>query len=274
MNSKVKFKEKILSFLMLTLFFASFYIRGVNLVWTIGNIPACFKYRYVFCFIFMVIMLSYKAFENFHDGIKIWNVLLACFIYGLFCVIMIVFNISYITEGILMLELLFIALLGVLMILAKLCYMDRDRQNNSDKNKRYEVKFIFVLIIIVGLVDIIIDDKISMYKIFRYADSVRQDKYEEGVSFYEGAIKTIKKNDDSVYRIEGVKRFRANDGLIFDFNGITLSSSTFSKEQYIFLTHFGYSQQHVLISSDTGNTNTSRMLLGVKYVIQNIRRRG
>lgn len=124
-----------------------------------------------------------------------------------------------------------------------------------------------------GLVDIIIDAKISMYKIFKYADSVKQDKYASDIEFYEDIIDEIKKNDDSVYRIEGVNRFRANDGLIFDFNGITLSTSTFSREQYIFLTHLGYSQQHVLISSDTGNTNVSKMLLGVKYVIQNSRRK-
>lgn len=148
MNSKIKFKEKIFSLLVLALFFASFYIRGINLLWTIGNIPACFKYRYAFCFIFIVILLSYKAFENFDDGIKIWKILLACLVYGFLCVLMLIFDIDYISEGIIMLELLFIALLCVLMILWKLCYADK---NNSSVSNIYGIKIISILIIVVRI---------------------------------------------------------------------------------------------------------------------------
>lgn len=60
LNSKIKLKEKILSILMILIFLLSFYINGINLMWSMGNIPAWYIYRYAFCFSFMYIILARK----------------------------------------------------------------------------------------------------------------------------------------------------------------------------------------------------------------------
>lgn len=60
LNSKIKLKEKILSILMILIFILSFYINGINLMWSMGNIPAWYIYRYAFCFSFMYIILARK----------------------------------------------------------------------------------------------------------------------------------------------------------------------------------------------------------------------
>lgn len=59
-NGKIKIREKILSLLLLILFIISFYIKGINLLWSMGNIPAWYIYRYTFCFSFMYIIFAKK----------------------------------------------------------------------------------------------------------------------------------------------------------------------------------------------------------------------
>jgi len=60
LNSKIKVKEKILSLLMFGIFILSFYIKGINILWSMGNIPAWYIYRYAFCFSFIYIILAKK----------------------------------------------------------------------------------------------------------------------------------------------------------------------------------------------------------------------
>ena len=60
LNNKIKLKEKILSFIVLGIFIISFYINGANILWTMGNIPAWYIYRYSFMFAFMYIVLAKK----------------------------------------------------------------------------------------------------------------------------------------------------------------------------------------------------------------------
>ena len=60
LNKNIRMKEKILSIIIILIFFVSFYIRGFNLLWTMGNIPAWYIYRYAFCFAFFYIYLAKK----------------------------------------------------------------------------------------------------------------------------------------------------------------------------------------------------------------------
>ena len=60
LNNKIKLKEKILSLIVLAIFIVSFYINGLNVLWTIGNQPAWYKYRYAFMFTFMYILMARK----------------------------------------------------------------------------------------------------------------------------------------------------------------------------------------------------------------------
>lgn len=56
LNKNITIREKILSIIMLMIFAISFYLQGANLLWSMGNIPAWYKYRYgfIFCFIYII----------------------------------------------------------------------------------------------------------------------------------------------------------------------------------------------------------------------------
>ncbi len=60
LNKKIKLKEKILTLIVLIIFALSFYIKGINLLWSMGNIPAWYIYRYAFCFTFFYIIIAKK----------------------------------------------------------------------------------------------------------------------------------------------------------------------------------------------------------------------
>lgn len=66
-NKNISLRKKICTLGILGVFFLSFYIEGLNLLWVIGNNPACFKYRYAFCFTFMYIIIAYKSFKNLKE---------------------------------------------------------------------------------------------------------------------------------------------------------------------------------------------------------------
>lgn len=136
---------------------------------------------------------------------------------------------------------------------------------------KYATKVVFAIIFFVSLVNIRIDCKWNIDTLNNRETKTNINDYINSYKLYKNIFNEIKQNDGGVYRIEEQDRFCQNDSLAYGFNGITFSGSTYSREQYVFMTKLGYSQQHVLISSDTGNTKIARMLLGVKYIVQNPR---
>ncbi len=60
LNSKIKLKEKIASLSVMLVFIISFYFNGINTLWTMGNVPAWYRFRYAFMFNFMYILFAKK----------------------------------------------------------------------------------------------------------------------------------------------------------------------------------------------------------------------
>ena len=88
LNSKIKLKEKLLSLGVLTIFILSFCINGANLLWTMGNTPAWYMYRYAFLFVFFFIKLAQKSLENIkmrnfilENNFGYFNLFYNCYIY-------------------------------------------------------------------------------------------------------------------------------------------------------------------------------------------------
>lgn len=79
---------------------------------------------------------------------------------------------------------------------------------------------------------------------------------------------SLKEKDKSLYRVENKYRSTSNDGMNFNINTINFCGSTYSKDSYEFLKNMGYSNQHVTITSDMGNTMAADMLFGIKYIIR------
>ena len=69
-NKKINIEEKLITTLLFIIFILSFYYEKINILWTLGNYPAYFEYRYAFAFILMYILIAKKSFDNIKERFK------------------------------------------------------------------------------------------------------------------------------------------------------------------------------------------------------------
>lgn len=94
-----------------------------------------------------------------------------------------------------------------------------------------------------------------------------QNSYALLTNHYNEAIINLKSRDNSLYRTESNFHVSSNDPLIFGYNGVTYSGSTYSKELHTFLEKLGIRKYHVKVEDNLENTKVVDMLLGIKYCL-------
>lgn len=257
MNSKIKIREKIASFAFLCIFFISFYFEGINNLWSMGNKPAWYMYRYSFCFSFILIFFAFKAFENLKEGTKIWHIILAIFVYHIVGILAIKFKLKTINGLFARVDMILALVFGIILILKK---------SEIKIYKKPITKVLAVILLIISSGNIIVNAGHSMKILQEEGSRNTLSHLKTLLDFNENRFDQMKSEDSSIYREEAGVRLTANDGLAFGANKVDFSGSTYSKELYDFLIKLGFSSEHVSVASDTGNTKTMDMLLGVKYL--------
>lgn len=202
-NTKIKLKEKIMTLIVFAIFFVSFYFVKINLLWTLGNVPAFYIYRYAFCFVFMFIMVSHKSFESLSEIIKKEKIIIA----------------------------------------------------------------VSLFLLTITFIELTMSTSLSMKELKENSSEAEIGYYTYLIDFYNYAYGRLKNEDNGIYRLENRYKINKNDSLVFGYNGVNFSGSTYSKELSEFLADFGYFMEHVMVGSDSGNTKTADMLLGIKYIM-------
>ena len=257
-NSKIRLKEKILSFLFLAIFFISFYFEPVNLLWNMGNFPACFIYRYIFCFTFIYIFLAHKAFENIKSGTKLWNIIFSAVTIIMLALFVLRQDTITINKLYVKLDMCLTLIFFVIITIYSL---------NLPKLKIALIqKIMLILIGLISTVNVAINTFDSISILVRDLSKNEIDNYVY-LTNYNLEKKQELQEDDGLYRIEKEILLNVNDGIVYGFNGINFSASTYSEKLHNFLKNLGYSKQHVTIARDTGSTKTMNMLFGIKYKI-------
>jgi len=257
-NSKIKLKEKIATLALLIIFFASFYIDKLNLLWVMGNEPACFKYRYIFCFTLIFILTAQRAFENIKEGIKTWKLLVVVAIIEALGILTLYLNLNITDNLFVKIDMILVAILYIIISLYIICLY---------KEKKKISNIIITCLLLINIVNLGINAKHSM-EILQYETS--KNKMEDQIfltSFREYKYQEIKKHDSGMYRQEATNKVTTNAGITFDYNGISFSASTFSKELHTFLRNMGFGEEHVTVSMNEGNTKAMDMLFGIKYIL-------
>lgn len=133
--------------------------------------------------------------------------------------------------------------------------------------RKYYLKAIYLVILILSTANLIVNAVYSMEIIREESSVVPQNTYASLSNIYDRIINNLKEYDDSIYRIENKFTTTNNDSLTYEYNGISYSSSAYSKTLYNFLEKLGFRRSHVRIVASLENTKTVDMLLGVKYLI-------
>ncbi len=260
MNKKISKEEKLWTGIFLWVFFMSFYIQGLNISWVMGNEPACFKYRYIFCFTFIYIIIANKSFKNIKDGVKSWQMILTACIILLIGVFVLQKKLDNTNSLYLKLD---IAFVFVTYILMEVLRFDFSKNEFLGKNIH---KIVVIIIILLNTLNLTVNTFDSLKIIMKGLSEEIMSEYIETSRKYQSRYEAIEDFDNSLYRIETKGNLTINDGLAFGSKGVNYSGSTYSKGLTVFLRNLGYSQQHVAVNSDVGNTKAMDMLFGIKYV--------
>lgn len=261
-NKNIKLKEKIVTFIVFLIFFISFYINGINLLWVMGNIPAFYIYRYAFCFVFLYIYIAFRAFENIKTGTKLWNIIFAIFIYEIIGILVIKFNLGVANKTWVRVDMCLALATGLIILMYKI---DIENSKINLFIKKNKLKALSVILFIMAISNITINDANIMKTLRDKTGPSNIKDYDLIKSYYEERHKKLSEYDGGIYRIEAKTNTGLNDGILLGDKGINHSSSTYSKSLYDFLKKLGYSQEHVIIANDISNTKAMDMLFGIKY---------
>ena len=231
LNKKIPIKEKVLSLIVIAIFIVSFYIRGANLVWSMGNVPAWYRFRYAFAFSFMYIIFAKREFDNLKKGTSIWNFILVILIYQGVAIFISKCGYSFLTNDSIKIDVMLALTFVLLLILSML------KINNNTKLGKYYLVIITSIMFILNLANLS-GNSLTTMKIIREEGSfATQGLYSFMEKEYEKCISNLKEYDNydnSIYRIEKEAKLNSNDPISFGYYGIDCSTSTYSNMVYKF----------------------------------------
>ena len=127
---------------------------------------------------------------------------------------------------------------------------------------------ILLITIVLTIIELAVNNAFIMKNIMEGTSNITFDNYSHSSLINKNEYMSLKEKDKSLYRVENKYRSTSNDGMNFNVNTINFCGSTYSKNSYEFLKNMGYSNQHVTVTSDMGNTMAADMLFGIKYIIR------
>lgn len=244
-NKKIPLKEKIASLIIILIFFLSFKIDFLNIMWHGFSVPNCFNYRYSFLFSLFLILLFIRNFEKYNE-IKKENYLILLLIITIISLIVILQNYNWINY-------IFVWISVFLFIIYYLLL----KQFYSSKNKK-DIKIIELLLPLLVISEL----SFNIFLIYRDNDFSDINDYNEFLN--RGNI--AYNNKDDFYRMEYTMVNTSNDSLGLNYRGITTFLSTFDTDVINFMINNGYSYKNNTITNNNNNTIIMDSLLGVKRI--------
>ncbi len=251
----ISLKEKIGSFVMLAIMTVSLSRDLLNLIWHAGMEPSGHPYRQAYLLTFIVIVCASKGLKHLLEEITPLNavLVLAVMWIGLYFIRRGRYdhfsNLSFIANAALLVvyTILFIAL-GF----------------SKDKNSKPVTAIVSVLLL-ANLADL------SANAIYTYHYQAMKCQaasvYRTMVADTKQAVDYIKAGDSSFYRMEDLSPRQQNDGLQYNYNGVTHYSSAGMIYVRYFLQRLGFNDDNLYTSYGHDNTATADSILGIKYVL-------
>ena len=241
-NKKIKFKEKVLTFIILSFFFISFLNPYLNLLWHGMSFPNGYVYRFSFVFTFFLILISCKSFINLE--IKIVPTILIVLIGWLISSTLIDKKLLYLSNKNIIINCVFILIYLVTLILIK----------KAKKEKLFKS-----MLLLFVLVELYINLSLTMITNVDFrARKMHTD-------FYNDTCKIVSNLEDNFYRIDGDYLFSYLDEMICDTKGLTTSLTTNNGDLYRWLYLYGYPLNFTTVLPTPNNAPVMETLFGIKY---------
>ncbi|MCQ2424736.1 MAG: YfhO family protein [Lachnospiraceae bacterium] len=249
---KIRAREKILGGFLLLIFLFSFDCYAVDLVWHGFQRPNWLNYRYSFMFIFLVLVMSFKALDK-AKKLEFKYVIVDTMMLGLLLMVIQKQDYKYI-DDIKTIWFSAACLVAYLVLIHAEC-------------RGYLGKVSSVLILVAVCVELFTSglfDTISLDKDVVISSRVSYNSFMEKMT---PLVDYVQEQDTSpFYRMEKNIHRKTNDSMALHFHGISNSTSTLNASVVKLLNQFGYaSKSHW--SKYLGGTPVSDAIFDLKYVI-------
>ena len=258
---KISSREKVASAAFLAVFFISFIVNPIDLIWHGFSTPNWLNGRYSFLFCFILLILAYKGLGHIKAAGEKF-LLCICALIVLFVAVaekqefksFINSDNKLLTFGCIWFSIFFVIALLVL-----LCLKIR---LTSEKAQR-SVSAVLAAIV---CVEIFCNGVVCFIKI---NDDVLFSKYSGYQNFLDElrpTVEQLKEYDEGFYRTEKTHHRQKNDNFALALKGISNSTSTLNADAIEFIHRLGYTGRAHL-TQYRGGTPIGDSLLGIKYVI-------
>lgn len=250
-SKKISAIERILSGVVIVIFFVSFNASLLDLFWHGMQFPNWLNHRYSFMLCFFLLVLAYRGFENLELTTPRSVLCIGSFI-ALAVFVMQKFDYKNLPD----LESVWITLVCVVIYMLLLFCVIRTKGlatiNTVLSSLVCLELFCAGLLNMVSLGDDVIYSSRSSYLDF--------------MNKYQPIVDLVRENDTSFYRMEKTYHRKTNDAFSLWFRGLSNSTSTLNTSTINFLRDMGYSSRSHW-SKYLGGTPITDSLLGVKYII-------
>lgn len=255
-NRSISLVKKIASAVVIFIFFVSFWIDGIDIMWHGFSHPIGFPYRYSFLLSFFIIYLAYESYLSIEDGLKIRDYIVTVGIFGIYSVYLYITH--NINVGVVQTVYTFILVLATLMSV----YL---------KNQSRD----FVIPVMIALIMLQCGDAyVNLYTALdayfpgrETTDDYDMEKYQNFVNETEKLVNLVKNNDPGFYRMEKLYRRTNNDQMMFGYNGLSHFSSCENDTNKRFMGSLGFRDNGNWAFYGEGSTSFADCLMGVKYIL-------
>lgn len=245
-NKNIPIKNKIFSLIFIIGIIYSFNIKIFNLIWHGLKEPVGFPYRYSFVFSFLIIAIACHGLGQKKKQSINWKCILFVGMINIIIMMILMKNkYEFITDNMIIFSMLTIVFYSIMLIL----YLKL-------KKKKY-----IILITIVCILEMVANSSFS----FNQLNHSNRNAYVNKINQYSEIVTEAKKYDNTFYRMEKADNFFLNDSLLFNYNGVGHSSSTFEQSQVDFMKKIGYNWYIYFPSYGYGNTLLTDSIFGIKY---------
>lgn len=251
-SSRIRWQERMMSGILLSLFILCFDVNAIDIIWHGFQKPNWLNYRYSFMFIFLMLVMAYKAFGL----LKYANYKHVVFVCGVFVVLlMMIQKQDYEWVGdfkTIWLSILCLAVFGMAL------WFEHAGKLNGRASAIIAI-LVCIELFTAGLLNTIaLDNDVVISS---------RDSYNNYMQKVRPLVDWVKNHDNSpFYRMEKNFHRKTNDPMTLGFNGISNSTSTLNKSVITMLHRYGYaSKSHW--TEYRGGTPAADALIGIKYVI-------
>ncbi|MBP3370016.1 MAG: YfhO family protein [Clostridia bacterium] len=266
-SKNISSREKIVSGALLGVFFISFIVSPIDLIWHGFSTPNWLNGRYSFLLCFVLLMLAYKAFGNLRQAGEKF-LLVICALIVLFIAVAEKFELkSYINSDkkLLTFGCIWFSIFFTIALLVLLCLKIRLKS----KKARNCVSAVLAAIV---CVEVFCNGIVCFMKINDDVLFTKYSTYQNFVGNLRPATEALKEYDDGFYRAEKIRTSdelqRYNFPFALSLKGISNSTSTLNADAIELLNLLGYNAR-AHISQYRGGTPVSDSLLGIKYLLAN-----